>query len=235
MSACENNCGRDRSPGKYTRFCGPCRGVRRRKKSARPYTEAEDRMIRDLYEEHHGTKALAVLVKRLNRPRWSVQRRAQVLGACTVQRREGPWTEPELELLRERAWMVPDRIVVHFRRAGFKRTITAIAVMRKRLALGATVDGTSASGLAELLGIDPKTVLRWIEKGLLRARKAGRAERDAWFVQTDDFRKFLLAHYELVNFGKAERAGSKMWLVELLTNGTQGDAKLVVPPTLRAA
>lgn len=217
------NCPATFEGGKYARFCPKCRALRRRKKSAAPpYSEAEDLAIREVYNQHHGTKALAVLVKRLGRPRWSVQRRAQVLGACVVQRREGPWTAPELELLRNYAWMVPDRIVVHFRKAGFKRTITAIAVQRKRLALRATADGTSATGLAALLGIDPNTVLRWIHKGWLHARKVGRAERDAWFVPTDAFRRFLLANAEKVDLGKAERAGSKLWLLELLTGGAVG-------------
>lgn len=178
----------------------------------------------EVYGRHHGTKALAILEKRLGMPRWSIKRRAVLLGAATTRRKDPPWTEEEMAILRDCAWMVPERIRVRLKAAGFTRTLTAVAVQRKRSRAADSVDGTSARGLADLLGCDVGTVLRWIKRGYLRARRTG-SDRYPHFIPTDAVRDFLVAHPEQVDLGKAERAGSKLWIVDLLSGGARGQAE----------
>lgn len=218
---CEDSCGRPRSPGKHTRFCDQCRARRRRKPVLYPWTPALDDLLRSVYAEHHSHKAIAVLVKRIGYPRHVVKSRALHIGASTPRRRESAWSEAELALLRDHAWMVPERIRLKLKAAGFTRTTTACAVQRKRLGARQQVDGMSAAALATTLGVDNSTVLRWISKGWLHALRSGttRDNHDAWHVTSGAVRAFLLAHHDAVEFGKAERAGSKLWLLDLLTGG----------------
>lgn len=180
-------------------------------------------IVVEVYGRHHGTKALAILEKRLGMARWTIKRRAVRLGAATTRRRDPPWSEAEMEVLRDCAWMVPERIRLKLRAAGFSRTLTAVAVQRKKYRAMDSVDGTNARGLAELLGCDAKTVLRWIQRGYLRARHTG-SDRYPHFIPTDAVRDFLLAHPEQVDLGKAERAGSKLWIVDLLSGGARSPA-----------
>jgi hypothetical protein len=211
-----------------TKYCPPCRAKRRVKKGKFPkYTSAEDQRIREVYggpayrgkRDAGGTGAVDRLVQELKRPRWSIKRRALALGVATTRTKEPVWSEAETALLKEFAWMVPEGIFRKFQAAGFHRTATSIAVMRKRLRAREHIDGMSAQGLAGLLGVDGHTALRWIAQGLLAATRSGGKgdNHDAWYVPNESVRRFLREHPEEIDFGKAERAGSKLWLLEMLT------------------
>ena len=216
------DCGKEHHGRPSTLYCAPCRSKRRRKTVLHPFTPEMDQAIRDVYAEHHSTKALAILVRRLERPRWSVQRRAVAIGAASLRTREAPWSAAEIAVLAEFAWMVPARIRLRLKAAGFARTETAVAVMRKRRRLRERADGMTAGALAEMLGVDATTVGRWISIGWLTATKAGGASRDAWHVTDGAARAFVLAHYDAIDLGKIERAGSKVWLLDVLSGGRVG-------------
>jgi len=144
-----------------------------------------------------------------------------MLGAATVRTKEPPWSAEEDKLLAEIGWMLPERIVVVFRERGFKRTLTAIAVRRKRLRLRTTIDGLTAQGLAGMLGIDIKTVTRWIKADELEAERAGvsRDNHDYFHITTAQLRAFFLRFPERIVLSKLERVGSKMWFLEIITGG----------------
>jgi len=217
------DCGREHGGRPTTRYCAPCRSKRRRKPVRYPFTPEMDQAIRDVYASgEHGRKALAILMRRLDRPLWSIQCRARKLGCATTRTKEAPWSDAELEILSTWAWMSPERVRLKLAAAGHRRTTTAVAVMMKRRRVRATADGTTATGLAEIIGHDASTVARWIRHGKLKAEKRGDGERDSYYVTDDAFRAFVLRHVELVDLGKIERAGSKLWLVDLLSGGKVG-------------
>jgi hypothetical protein len=211
-------------PPATTKYCPPCRAWRRRRHTLKnkPFTNADDKIIRDIYRRNNARQAGIELRERFpGRPRWSITRRAQMLGAVTVRTKEPPWTAEEDKLLGELAWMLPERIVVIFRKRGFQRTLTAISIRRKRQRLRATIDGMSAQALANLLDKDVKAITRWIADGDLAAERAGVTgdNHDPFHITTAQIRAFLLRFPERIELGRLERVGSKMWFLEMVTGG----------------
>lgn len=216
------DCGNEHGGGFATRFCAPCRARRRAKPVKHTFTPAMDAIIRETYAENDASKALDVLERRLGRARWAISKRAQRIGCATVAAKPLPWSPEELEILERWAWMVADRVRLKLAEAGFIRSTTAVAIQLKHRRLKGTVDGVSANALAELIGHDPTTVTRWIKQGKLKAEKRGEGERVAYYVTDAAFRDFVLRHVELINLGKIERAGAKLWIVDLLSGGKVG-------------
>jgi hypothetical protein len=148
-------------------------------------TEHIDRAIRDGYLAATGDKAeIRRLAERVGRPRWWVSRRALELGLRQPTKREPPWTDAELELLESLAHHSVEVIRRKMAVKGFRRSTTAIAVKVKRegisLRESREISGIySATGLARLLGVDAKTVTRWIQVEGLPATKAGTDRTEA--------------------------------------------------------
>jgi len=57
-------------------------------------------------------------------------------------------------------------------------------------------------------------VLRWIEKGLLKASKKGtKRENDEWHIEDRHIRQFIVENVGIIDIRKVD----KVWFVELLT------------------
>ena len=48
--------------------------------------------------------------------------------------------------------------------------------------------------IAELLRVHPRTVERWLEKGILQGYKLGKGRTALWRISQDDFDEFLKEH-----------------------------------------
>lgn len=217
-------CGRERGRGRArSRLCATCRAKRYTRRPPLVFTPEMDATIREVYASGvHGTKALLVLERRLGLDRRSIARRARRIGAATVRTKEAAWSEAEIAILSEWAWQCPERISARLGAAGFRRTVTAVAQMRARMRLRADADGMTATALAEWIGHDAGTVARWIRLGKLRAERQSDRPGAQYHVTDAAFRAFVVAHYEQIDLGKVERAGGKLWLLDLLTNGRVG-------------
>jgi hypothetical protein len=208
-----------------TRFCPPHRASRRkkpRKPHNPPWTEEEDEALRELYGRYNGREIGPHLRARFHtRPGWSLKRRASAIGAATVRKKEPPWSAEEEGLLREWAWMSPERIVVKFRALGYKRTLTAIAIRMKRLGTRKHIDGMTATALSKLMNVDGHTVMRWIADKSIAAERSGTTgdNHDRWYIPTAAIQAFFWAHPEAFELSKIERAGSKMWFLEMVSGG----------------
>lgn len=226
-------CGKPHGGPPTTKLCPQCRAQARTKPRSTynpPWTPEEDAALRAAYVKHNARevgKAVRALFP--TRPGWSITRRAQVLGAATIRTKEPRWTPEEDALLREYAWMVPERVAMKLREAGHSRSITAISIRLNRFKLREAIDGYSAQGLARMLDVDSHAVLRWIAEGKLGSERAGTTgdNHDKHHITTAAVRTFLLAHPEHVELGKLERVGSKRWYLALVTGGQiseDGDA-----------
>lgn len=208
-----------------TKLCAICRrGKKGKPRGPRnpPWTEAEDALIRDLYAKHNAHEVgPALRAAFASRPSWSVKRRACVIGAATVRRKEPPWSPEERAALQELSWMTPERISVKFKERGYHRTLTAISVQVNRSRTRQQIDGHTAQSLARMLDVDGHKVLLWIEQGMLAAERCGTTgdHHDRHHITTEAIRTFLLAHPEQYELSRLERAGSKLWFLELVTHG----------------
>lgn len=100
--------------------------------------------------------------------------RAGVLGVRRVA--EQPWrrwTDAEIDLLRdgiERGYAL-STLHRHLQKAGFQRSLSAVADRVGELQLGWNRPWYSASEVGKMLGIASKSVAQWIEKGWLKAER----------------------------------------------------------------
>ncbi|HVI27503.1 MAG TPA: hypothetical protein VM780_02455 [Hansschlegelia sp.] len=154
----------------------------------------------------------------VGRPRWWVSKRAAALGLVAPRFKELPWSQTETELLIAHAKKSNSTIQAILHRHGFKRTLTAIGIRLKRSGIDRTDENRmTGRGLAEVMGVDGKTVSRWIEKGMLHAERRGteRVEAqggDQWWIRRRDVRRFIVENVAAVDLRKVE----KHWFVDLL-------------------
>lgn len=185
-----------------------------------PYATSDhiDASIRHVYQTKPGKNAIGALARAVGRPRWWVSKRAQKLGLVTPRFKEPDWTDEETTIVSDAAHKSPKALRGMLKRRGFERTETAIIIKLKRL--GCTredPDHYTAAGLAGLMGIDTKTVTRWIEKGWLKADRRG-TERtaiqggDQWWIHRRAVRRFIVENVAVVDLRKVD----KFWAVDLL-------------------
>lgn len=145
------------------------------------------------------------------------------MGLRRLRLHEPCWTETENELLMDMAHLSTNWIQEKLKKKGFHRTETAITVQRKRL--GALVHGNSeaysAHALANLLGVSPTPVKRWIRLGWLKATPRTESRNDSggpgdrWLIFPRHVREFILKYTAHVDPSGAD----KFWLVDLLAGG----------------
>jgi hypothetical protein len=195
----------------------------RRKPPKYPSSEYIDRIIREGYLAATGDKAeIHRLAERVSRPRWWVSRRALDLGLRQPTKREPPWSDAELALLEELAHHSIEVIRRKMAAKGFRRSATAIAVKVKREGIGLReareLAGVySATGVARLLGVDAKTVARWIKVEGLPAIKAGTTRMDIrggdeYRIKAKALRGWIGDHAARIDLRKVHRD----WFIDLM-------------------
>jgi hypothetical protein len=185
-----------------------------RRYNIEPWIDAE---IRRVFLDPPYRNAVKELAARVGRPRWWVSKRALALGLNYPRFKEPAWSAAEIELLRRLAHYVPREIMRKFRASGFSRSETAIVIKRKRLDLDLRdPDHFTAGQLARLMGVDPTTVLRWIEREGLAASRRGTQRvaaqgGDMHWIARRDLRAWIARHAQLVDLRKVDR----FWFIDL--------------------
>lgn len=93
-----------------------------------------------------------------------------------------PKVRPEtrgLDILPRYAFMSDGRLHLKLKAAGHTRTMTAIHLKLRRMAFKKDGSFYSANSLAQVLGIDLHAVIRWINRGRLKATFRGTARGEA--------------------------------------------------------
>lgn len=164
---------------------------------------------------------VCALAERLGRPRWWVIRRAQALGIAHTRLRAPEWTPAEDRLLEDRAGEGVHALARILKRAGHPaRTPTAVAVRLRRIGIGLR-DEKAATGrltcnqLAALLGVQPTTVSRWIEReGLPATRPRGCPPNYPFEIEERPLRAWIATHAQLLNLARVD----KHWFIALMAN-----------------
>lgn len=196
----------------------PAAGRQRGPRQSWPTSDAIDAVIRQNYPRATHKNDVLKLARTVGRPRWWVTRRARALGLVAPRFREPPWTPEEEDLILEQAHRSLGYLRSALKRMGHNRSETAIAVKLKRLGADRTdPDHFTGRQLAEVMGVDSKTVTRWIVNGWLKAKRRG-TERtevqggDQWWIHRRDVRAFIIGNVAAVDIRKVE----KHWFVDLL-------------------
>jgi hypothetical protein len=183
-----------------------------------------DEMIRRAWPQATSKGAIMALATKVGRPRWWVSKRAVALGLTHPRFKTPDWTEAEDELIQEIAFKGLRAIQLNLKRRGFSRSEAAIKVRLIRLGASASTKADpnhyTATGLAQLLGVDPKTPVAWIRRGLLKAKRHGTTRTDAqggdeWWIARRDVRQFVIENAAVIDLRKVE----KFWFIDLLADG----------------
>lgn len=193
--------------------------------TAHQWTEAEDLRIRKEWgavtSRRRAGHTVAWLSAQLGLSIKQVQGRAGFLGLRRQRVKEPPWCEAEIELLHATVHYSTKHQRTLFRRAGFKRTETALIVARGRYGIKVheSTDAYSAHGLAKLMGVTVRATTHWIARGWLKAKPRSDARDpnhggvgDRWIIFPKDVRLFIRDHIGHLDLGGMD----KFWLRDLL-------------------
>jgi hypothetical protein len=137
-----------------------------------------------------------------------------------AQTKELPWSEAEVAILERWGHLTDIGIQTKLAKAAFHRSLTAIHLKVTRLRIKKNLDGYSATGLSKAFGVDGHTVIRWINRGLLKAERRGSTRVDAqhgdtYWITNNEVKQFIQAYPNEVDLGKVE----KFWFLDLVTGG----------------
>lgn len=190
-------------------------------RSIRRYETSEhiDAAIRAYYqsERMNDFGRCGAFARQLNRPDWWIRKRAAILGLAVPRLKPVEWSQAELDLLEKHGHKALANIRRILKTNGFVRTETAIGLQLKRRGIErSSMDEYSAHALAKLMGVDSKTVTRWIAVDGLPAKRRGThrtAEQggDAWVITRSSLRRWIASHQQLVDLRKVDR----FWFLDL--------------------
>lgn len=209
--------------GKYGNYCDHHAAKRRAKPKKWPSNEGLDRAITWIYKRRNGNHKLPGLKElsmKTGRPKWTLTKRARELGLSRA--KESPWSEPEISILNEYAWMSDERIRLKLKRIGFNRTSTGIHLKMRRMRFKQSTDWYSARSLADAFGIDSHKVAYWISRGMLRAQRRGTARTDLqggdmWIIREQDVWNFIRDNPNEFELRKVDQ----VWFMDLVIAHTK--------------
>lgn len=200
------------------------------------FTPEEDAFL-ELQFKRRDKKANTIknAAKEIHKPHRVVLRRLRQLGLTNHSQNKDnykPWCSEELEILEKYSHVLHETIQRALKSKGYERSISAIVARKKRENLSYKIERNgkgiySASELADLLGCDSHTVLRWIDRGWLRATKHGqRRPRQGqtphhYDISSDAVRQ-LFIEYLPDTYRYIYSATDIFWLVDVLTKGKVG-------------
>lgn len=173
-----------------------------------------DAAIRRYYLEPRkgGLSRLAIQV---NRPRQWISARARYLGVTQPRFQEAAWSEAEIDIIRQHASKTTYAIARILTKAGYRRTSGGVRQKLLKMRCDRSDDDTySACGLADLFGVDEHLVLRWIDKGWLKAQiKPSESKRRFFSIHHNAVRRFVIENVGAIDIRRCD----KHWFVDLLT------------------
>ena len=194
-------------------------------------TDHIDTAIKMAYATATRAPDLSALAKSVGRPKGWVKYRAMELGVCRpatggVGIPCSAWVAEEDALLNDLIGrgLSATAIAKRFARAGYRRSPNAIRSRIGFLELHFERDYLTASEVGQLLGIHSKSVVRWIELNLLKAKKVRGPSCDDekvtrihyWGITRNDLAEFMIKY---PNHWSHRRVTHTATLIELLIPG----------------
>lgn len=179
----------------------------KRLKADRP---AIDECLRSRLEDGAEKGVIKSIAEAHNLPAWYVSRRAGQLGLTRPRLKEADWSPEEIAIAD--TYGEDGHVIVRkrLRLAGFVRTEGSVSMMLKRRQIELLAQPSmSARGVAEMMGVDGKTVVRWIESMKLKAKRVD----DTWRIGHKDLRKWLLDHPTSFDLKKVRQ----VWFLKIMS------------------
>jgi hypothetical protein len=169
-----------------------------------------DNAIRETYTLGPTRDKVTALAKRVCRPRWWVSKRATQLGVV-VRVGDRPWSRLEIQILDIHVHKSLRIIQRELKKSGFHRTEGSISHKRSKLDLLPRNDQSlyHSRQLAGLMGVNEKLIVKWINGGMLKAKKSGGGQ---WQIRDRDIKQFILEYTAVFDIRRVD----KFWFVDLL-------------------
>lgn len=198
---------------RYGRYCDACRWRHRGKPVTYRLTAEREAYLRTHYRPSvRGMSARIAQV--LGVPKWKACKWASELGLTTGLQRQGAalWTADEDAFLEKH---------LHTRHVNWiakqlGRSVTAVVVRTKRLALSRLPDGYSQTDVALAFGVSRDTVERWQRRGWLRSSFVP-VEGQPHRITDADMLRFIQAHRSAFELGKVDQ----VWFLDLVCGETR--------------
>lgn len=198
-------------------------GLPRKQRWARIVVTAEmDQAIREEYASARIGMCRR-LAKRFNVEIGWIKSRARQLGLTrNTKHYAAPWGPEEDRIVENAHEQGGVRFVAQqLKKAGYHRSLHAVHCRVHILKLRwKNREVYNASQVGEAMGVDSKTVSRWIRLGYLKARKENPSgmsqceEAHCWLIQYTDLRRFLIDHVSRYRLATCDR----FWFVAMLSN-----------------
>jgi hypothetical protein len=130
------------------------------------------------------------------------------------------WSAEEVRLLRSVPHKNSREASQYLKRKGYRRTPDACSTFRLRDGWKASKErdptdiGYSAKAVAELIGVEPGTILRFIRLGYISAKRDMQEQGVAHRISQKSLYEFMVNHVHRWEPAKAD----KYWLIDFLTN-----------------
>ena len=136
--------------------------------------------------------------------------------------KEKPWSEDEITLLDKYGYRSLPNLTILFKENGFRRSETAILLMRKRRMSHKASPFYSMNAVANLFGTDAHVVKRWIEQGLVQYEMKGtrrdnetQQNGDTHLIHKDWLYEFIVKHPTEFEIKKVDQ----LWFLHIVTKG----------------
>ncbi len=159
------------------------------------FTAVVDEEIRRAYHcssEYNNRQAIGACARKLQMPRWAINRRAAALGLART--KEPEWSAAEVAILERWGHLTDSVIQRKLKAEGFQRSVNGIHLKMKRLRIKQNLDGYSASALAMAFAVDGHKITYWINRQMLKAIRPGTARTgvqggDTYWITHNGVRK----------------------------------------------
>jgi DNA-directed RNA polymerase specialized sigma24 family protein len=193
----------------------------RRKYHFTPAIDEDIRRAYHLFLDYNNRRAISACARKLQMPRWAINRRAAVLGLARIKEPES--SAAEIAILEGWGHLTDAVIQRKLKTEGFHRSINGVHLKMRRLRIKKNLDGYSANALATAFGVDSHKVTYWINRQMLKATRRGTARTesqggDTYWITHSAVREFVLKHPDEIDLRKVE----KWWFLDLVTDGRIG-------------
>lgn len=185
------------------------------------FDDRTDRLIRKAYQtKNMKSGEITKVAKQLGVSTTTINRRAASLGAVrAVNKTQILWTDEEVYLLEQLSHLAVGTIIVRLVKAGYKRrTEHSISQKMKQLGLDKRQSRYDSGiytvkELERLSGISSRTLVSYIEKGWLKAKRREEITQIEYDILAKDVRKLFMDYTANVDILRCD----KFWFVDVLT------------------
>lgn len=185
------------------------------------FDDHKDRLIKKAYQaSSRKSGEIKKVAEKFGISVTTVHRRAVFLGVVRASNKtQIYWTDEEVYLLEQSAHLTIGAIITRLVKAGYKRrTEHSIAQKMKLLKLGSRQSRYDSGiytvkELERLSGIQSKTLVGYIDKGWLKAKRRSGITQIEYDILAKDVRKFFMDYTTNVDILRCD----KFWLIDVLT------------------